>query len=172
MIIISKYEFIVFLIVVSVFVLYDFVCNLNELFKMKLRTVMKCKNALDKADVTGSLVESDFSGGYCRERRDNLFFPAEVLGYEHISIFKRRDSSSSRRLRVSCSPDHSMASSSSIDAGGVFIKSLVDRLYRFSKTASFILVFNMPILISFCSASRAEMINDFRGALSLDFKTT
>ena len=65
MILVAEYELIVFLIVVSIFVLYDFVCNLNELFKMKFRTVMKCKNAFDKADVTGTLVESDFSGGCC-----------------------------------------------------------------------------------------------------------
>lgn len=172
MIVIPEYELIVFLIVVSIFVLYDFARNVNELFKMKFRTVMKRENAFDKADVTGSLVESDFSRGYRRERRDSLFDPAGILSYEHISIFTRRDSSFSRRIRVSCSPDHSMASSSFIDAGGVFIKSFVDRLYRFSKTANFILVFKMAILSSFCSASRAEMINGFRGALSLDFKTT
>lgn len=63
MIVIPEYELIVFLIVVSVFVLYDFIRNVNELCKMKFRTVMKRENAFDKADVTGSLVESDFSGG-------------------------------------------------------------------------------------------------------------
>ena len=97
MIIIPEYELLIFLIVVSVFVLYDIVCNVNKLFKMKFRAVIKRKSAFDKTDVTGSLVECDFSGGYCREGRDNLFDPAKILSYEHISIFIRRDSAFSRR---------------------------------------------------------------------------
>ena len=83
-VVIAEHQPVASLIMIGVFELDDRVSDVNELLKVKLRTIVEGEDAFHETDMMGPLLKGNFAGNDRRVSGDNFF---NLVKYSIMSIF-------------------------------------------------------------------------------------